>query len=91
LFESGRLVDLILVMVLIEVFLLAWWLPRSGSTLRVLELLPNLAAGAALLVALRFALAGADWRLLALALSAALVAHITDLVLRWARGRNAAQ
>jgi hypothetical protein len=83
LFESGQIIDLILLFVLVETAGLGWLLKRANTSLRLTQLLPNLVAGAALLLALRSALAGADWRWTALALSLALVAHVTDLHRRW--------
>jgi hypothetical protein len=87
LFESGHIIDLILLLVLLETLALWWLLKRADTRLRLTQLLPNLVAGAALLLALRSALAGADWLWTALALSLALVAHITDLQQRWREGR----
>jgi hypothetical protein len=74
--------------VLVELLVLRWWLPRSGSPLRLVELMPNLLAGAALLLALRLALADADWWWLALALTTALIAHLADLQSRWKRNHT---
>ncbi len=87
LIASGRLIDLILLAVAAEILLLYLWLPRSGSSLRLGELLPNLIAGAALLAALRLALTNAPWAMIAVALTAALLAHLVDLFRRWRRGR----
>ncbi len=47
------------------------------------ELLPNLCAGACLLVAMRAGLAGAWWGWVSLALLAALAGHVIDLRRRW--------
>jgi hypothetical protein len=75
LFASGRIVDAILVLVVLE----------TGVLLlcRRTDLLATLLAGLALMAAVRLAIAGADWRWLALALLAALVAHAFDLARRW--------
>jgi hypothetical protein len=48
-----------------------------------------LLAGLFLLLALRGALAGAGWRWIALALTAACLAHVTDLGYRWRTVRRA--
>lgn len=75
LFASGRIVDAILLLTVLE-----------GAGLLILrrpDLLATLLAGLALLAALRLALGGADWRWLALALLAALIAHLFDLARRW--------
>lgn len=74
---SGRVVDLILVALLLECALLAW-LARLGY-LNWLSWLPNIAAGGALLVALRLVLTDATWAWIAAALGFALLAHVIDL------------
>jgi hypothetical protein len=79
LFASGRIIDLILVLLVVEgLALLAWqrWF-RQGP--QPLDLLPNLVAGGLLLVALRAALTGAAWPWIALPLALALPAHLADL------------
>ena len=79
LFESGRIVDLVLLLVVLEVAALPWLLQRLGSSLRLAQLLPNIAAGAALFIALRLAISGAAWHWIAAAMIAALLAHLYDL------------
>ena len=82
-FANGHLVDLILVLTAIEaVGLVLYWRSR-GRGIAPLELLPNLFAGAFLLLALRLALGGAGWQLCCSSLAAAGLAHIVDLVRRW--------
>jgi hypothetical protein len=85
LFASGLAVDLVLGLVALEALLLALYRRRSGRGVPVPELLAFLAAGACLLLALRAALVGASWEWIAAPLAGALVAHITDLGLRWRR------
>jgi hypothetical protein len=83
LFASGRLVDLILVLTAVEAAgLLLYWRSR-GSGIAPLDLLPNLFAGAFLLLALRLALGGAGWELCCGSLAAAGLAHVVDLARRW--------
>ena len=86
LFHSGRIVDLILLLVLLEAALLAWHHRRTGRGLSPRALLPNLFSGAALLAAVRLALAQAPWLWVAGALSCALLAHLADLRQRWREG-----
>jgi hypothetical protein len=82
LFATGRIVDLILLMVIVEAAVIGLYRrwrggpPWSG-------LLANLLAGAALLGAVRFALSGAEWHWIAALLGAALLAHVVDLASRW--------
>lgn len=80
-FASGRIVDALLVLVLLEAILFL----RAG---RGRLLLPNLAAGACLLLALRAALTGAPVALLGLWLALAGLAHGVDVVGRWRAGRD---
>ena len=72
LFQSGRVVDLILLLIVIELLALA-------------DVLPYLLSGAALLVAVRVALTAGSWPLMALALLFAFAAHLYDLYRRWPR------
>ncbi|MCJ2055587.1 hypothetical protein MKL09_03355 [Methylobacterium sp. J-048] len=81
LFASGRIVDAILALVVLEALLLAWLARRRGVGLP--PLLANLAAGAALMLALRAALVGSGWPIVAAWMLAGLLAHLTDLGLRF--------
>lgn len=86
LFASGRVVDLILLMVAAEVLcVLVWrqWARRGG--LAPAELIRLLLPGVCLLAALRGALVGAWWGWIAAWLLAALAAHVGDLARRWGR------
>jgi hypothetical protein len=76
LFATGRIVDGILALTVLEGCFLVLWRRRT-------DLLITLLAGLGLLAALRLALAGAAWPWLALALLAALAAHVADLARRW--------
>lgn len=82
LFASGRMIDLILALVVVEAIGLAILHRLTGRLPPLPRLLPNLAAGAFLLVAVRAALVGADWFWIAASLLAALMAHIADLLTR---------
>jgi hypothetical protein len=82
-FASGRVVDLILILMLAEALVvLAWW-RRTGRGLAPAAFLPFLLAGGCLMLALRAALVGAAWPWMALALLGALLAHLLDLRRRW--------
>jgi len=82
LFAGGRIVDLVLALVVLEA--LALWIHhrRTGRGIAPADFLPNLAAGACLLLALRAALAGSGWIWIAAWLAAALAAHLADLARR---------
>ena len=83
LFASGRLVDLILLVVVLEAAAFLWLWLRARRGVSPWDLLPNLCAGALLLLALRVTLAGAGWMLATLCLAAAGLAHLIDLCRRW--------
>jgi hypothetical protein len=85
LFATGRIVDLIIALVVLEaltVLVLSRLAPRSMD---FLALLPTLASGLLLLLALRAAIAGLGWQLIAAPLALALIAHLVDLRVRWRR------
>ena len=83
LLASGRLVDLILLIVVIEAaVLIAYWrITRKGIAPR--DLLPNLIAGAFLLLALRLTIADAGWMAICGCLAASGVANVIDVMRRW--------
>ncbi|RKT43408.1 hypothetical protein [Thiocapsa rosea] len=83
LFESGRLIDLILGLVVVEAIALTLFNRLTGKGVAPRDLVGLLLAGAFLLVAVRFALTGAEWIWIGLWLGLALIAHLADLALRW--------
>ncbi len=82
-FASGRIVDLAIAITLVEAIALIAWRRATGSGIAARQLIPNLAAGLCLMLAVRAALTGAAWSWLALALVGAGAAHCIDLVGRW--------
>jgi hypothetical protein len=80
LFDSGRIIDIILIGVAVEAALAVWLLRRSARS--VLGIGANLAAGACLLLAVRAAIVGSEWMWPAFWILLALPAHLIDLVLR---------
>ncbi|HSO81002.1 hypothetical protein [Thiocapsa sp.] len=83
LFASGRLIDLILGLVAVEAIALTVLHRLTGKGVAPRDLVGLLLAGAFLLVAVRFALTGAEWIWVGAWLALALVAHLADLALRW--------
>jgi hypothetical protein len=83
LFASGRLVDIILVVVAIEATVLLVYWGRARQGIAPSDLLPNLCAGAFLLLALRATLAGGGMMMASGCLAAAGLAHLTDVYRRW--------
>lgn len=84
LFATGRIVDWIIALLVLEVFALLAWQTVTGTKIFCFDVLSSIVAGLFLLLALRFAMQDASWTWTALCLFAALVAHLTSL---WARGR----
>ncbi len=82
LFASGRIVDLILLLMLGEAIALSAYNYLTGKELKPLDVLIALIPGACLLLALRGALTDAHWTSIAAWLVAALITHLTDLWLR---------
>jgi hypothetical protein len=85
-FGSGRIVDLILGLIVLETAALMAYHKFTGGGIATTPLLTNMAAGSCLLLALRAALTGTHWRLIAVALGAAFAMHLLDLRSRWSRG-----
>ena len=81
--SSALVVDLVLLVVGLEVLgiSLYWHLTRRG--IAPANLLPNLLAGAALVLALRLALRDFSWPWYTACLAIAGIANVTDLRQRW--------
>lgn len=82
-FASGRIVDVIVALVAVEALVLVAVRLRFGRGPSTGALLSNLASGAALMLAVRAALTGADWPIVAAWLLAALIAHLTEMMIRF--------
>jgi len=83
LFASGRIVDLIVALMLLEFGVLIAVRARTSRGIEPIELAVSLAAGMALLLALRSSLVGYSWQHTAVWLVLALIAHMLYLKLRW--------
>lgn len=84
--ESGRIADIVLLVMAAEaVGILLYARLRQLPARRIAETLAGLAAGASLVMALRFALTGSGWIFIAAALVASFVAHLTETLLRLGR------
>jgi hypothetical protein len=83
LFASGRLVDFVLIVVVLEAagLFLLWRHSKQG--IAPFDLLPNLCAGTFLLLALRATLARESWMMACGYLVAAGAAHLIDVRRRW--------
>ena len=89
-FASGRIIDLILLVVAAEAALLAWLGRRGGRPSLFTDVAPTLVAGTLLLLTVRAALAGAWWGWIALILTLALISHGVDLLSRWRKAGRVA-
>ena len=83
LFSSGHLIDLILIVVVVEAAALMIFWKNGRRGVAPADLLPNLCAGAFLLLALRVTLGGAGWVPASACLTAAGLAHLVDVTRRW--------
>jgi len=81
--RSGRVVDLALLIVLVELAVLLALRVGGRKALGTPDTLANLAAAAGLLLAAHLLLARDPWRYAALALTFAWVAHLAALRYRW--------
>jgi hypothetical protein len=87
LFQSGRIVDCILAFMAVEIIVLILLRKQGWLHAQLLDLVVNMGAGAALLLALRVALHGGAWQAIALWLSIALGFHAGELTVRWSTRR----
>lgn len=85
LIASGRIVDAILGLVVVQFVALVLYRRATGRGPAAGDIAFTLLAGAGLLLALRAALTGAGWTSIAAFLVAALIAHLADLARRWPR------
>ena len=79
LFSSGRIIDVILVLMLIQGLALVWLYRRRGGSLTPTDYLFNVLPGAFLMLALRAALVDASWTWVAICLTGSLVTHWLEL------------
>ena len=87
LISSGRIVDLMLLVVVIEVIALILYWRFTGKGVQPLRLIMNVGAGGSLMLALRASLVGASTLVLAACLLASLGFHVADVALRWQNSR----
>lgn len=80
---SGRIVDIMVLFVVIEVIVLIVYWKRTGKGVPTVPLLANIGAGGSLMLALGATLKGMGSATIALCLIASLIFHLTDLAIRW--------
>ena len=84
LFADGSIVLLILLFMVLEGIVLILVRKKTSRDMTPLDVAVSLGAGAALLLALRDALRGVAWPIIAIWLIVALGCHLWDLKRRWA-------
>lgn len=82
---SGRIPQLIALLVVIEALLLFWLWRSRRIGIAPRAVLGSLASGACLMLAVAAAARAAPWQDVALLLLLSLLAHLADLTLRWGR------
>lgn len=82
---SGRIVDVMVLFVVLEVIVLVIYWRRTGRGVPTIPLLANIGAGGSLMLALGATLKGYSTSLIAACLVASLIFHVTDLAIRWKR------
>ena len=83
--ETGRIVDVMLIVVVVEVIALLSYRAITGRGIPPAALLLNIGAGGSLMLALGATLKGYGWQTVAVLLVAALGFHVADLWQRWPR------
>ena len=86
---SGKLVDAIIVITLLETAALLTYHYQTKRGLKPRDYLLNIASGLCLMLALRCTLTGAAWYFMALWLMAAGLAHMVDIAMRLQQRRQA--
>ena len=79
------LIDFVIVMTVIETAALAIYHHRTGRGIAPQDFVPTLAAGLALMLAVRAGVTDAGWGYVAAGLMAAGLAHAADVGRRWKR------
>lgn len=80
LIQSGRIVDVMLVFIALEIVIVSVLRRSRGGGVPALPLFINIGAGGSLRLALRVALTNGGWQTLTACLLAALVFHVVDHV-----------
>jgi uncharacterized membrane protein len=87
LITSGRIADIILVLMAAEALAAFVWLRQRGRVEQFPAHLARLLAGMFLVLALRFALVGGGWLAIAICLALALLSHLAEV---WVKQKNLA-
>lgn len=82
-FQSAKIVELAIAILLLEVFFISAVHRRTGRGIALNDILANALSGIFLLLALYAGLTGSSWYWVASSLGAAFFAHLVDLKRRW--------
>jgi len=85
-FSSGRLIDFILCMIVVELLVLGIYWHRTKRGVEPKSLIAMLGAGACLMMTIKVVLAQAGPDLIAFWLAGSLLFHLADLYCRWNHG-----
>lgn len=85
-FGSGRIIDFILCMIVVELFVLGTYWHRTKRGVEPKSLIAMLGAGACLMMTIKAVLAQAGVEQIAFWLAGSLVFHLADLCCRWNHG-----
>lgn len=83
LFQSGRIADIVAVVIVIEAIMLITVKYLTGHGINSGKVIALLVPGFCLVMALRSVMADEPWYWLALWLTLSLIAHLIDVWLRW--------
>jgi hypothetical protein len=86
--QSGRLTDVILTVMAVEVLVVGYFLWRRNQGIGVVSFVASLLSGASLVLALRAALTDAGWQYVALYVIASLLAHLAEIAIRLLLARH---
>jgi hypothetical protein len=86
--QSGRLTDVILVVMAVEVAVFGFFLWRRNQGLGLLAFVASILSGGSLVLALRAALTDAGWQYVALYITASLLAHLAEIAIRLILARH---
>jgi hypothetical protein len=78
-----HLIDVVIAMTLLESIALGIYHRRTGRGIAPQDFVPTLAAGLALMLAVRAGVTGAGWGFVAAGLTVAGLAHVADVRRRW--------
>jgi hypothetical protein len=89
LISSGRILDVILVVIAVEMLVVGFYMWRKGQGLALISFAASGLSGGSLVLAFRALMKESGWPFVAIYLGAALLAHVADIALRLITARDA--